>query len=44
MANLTTLNKLPNTGVFTAAEYELVEVLELVALFLLKTGTSAAWY
>ena len=39
MANLSNLNKLPNTRVFVAAENGSVEVLELVALFLLKTGT-----
>ena len=38
MANLSSLNKLPNTRVFVAAENGSVEVLELVALFLLKTG------
>ena len=42
MANLSNLNKLPNTGVFVAAENGSVEVLELVALFLLKTGTFSA--
>ena len=36
MANLTSLNKLTNTRVFVAAEKWIVEVLELVALFLLK--------
>ena len=46
MANLSNLNKLPNTRVFVAAENGSVEVLELVALFLLKTGTFSAknWY
>ena len=39
MTNLSDLNKLPNTRVFVAAENESVEVLELVVLFLLKTGT-----
>ena len=39
MANLTSLDKLPNTWAFVAAENGSVEVLELVALFLLKTGT-----
>ena len=38
MANLSNLNKLPNARVFVAAENGSVEVLELVALFLLKTG------
>ena len=42
MANLSNLNKLPNTRVFVAAENGSVEVLELVALFLLKTGTFSA--
>ena len=42
MANLTSLNKLPNTRVFVAAENGSVEVLELVALFLLKTETFGA--
>ena len=42
MANLTILNKLPNTRVFVAAENGSVEVLELVALFLPETGTSGA--
>ena len=42
MANLSNLNKLPNTRVFVAAENGSVEVLELVALFLLKTGTFGA--
>ena len=46
MANLSDLNKLPNTRVLVAAENGSVEVLELVALFLLKTGTFSAknWY
>ena len=40
MANLSNLNKLPNTRVFIAAESGSVELLKLVALlFLLKTGT-----
>ena len=43
MANLTSLNKLPNTRGFVAAENGSVEVLELVALFLLKTGTFGAY-
>ena len=42
MVNLSNLNKLPNTRVFVAAENGSVEVLELVALFLLKTGTFSA--
>ena len=44
--NLTRSNKLPNTRVFVAAENGSVEVLELLALFLLKTGTFDAknWY
>ena len=42
MANLAKLNKLPNTRVFVAVENGLVEVLEMVALFLLKTGTFSA--
>ena len=45
MANLSSLNKLPNRRVFVAAEIAeigSVEVLELVALFLLKTGTFGA--
>ena len=42
MANLSNLNKLPNTRVFVAAENGSVEVLELVALFLLKTETFGA--
>ena len=36
------VSKLLNTRVFVAAENGLVEVLELVALFLLKTGTFSA--
>ena len=39
MVNLTSLNKLPNTRVLVSAENGSVEVLDLVALFLLKTGT-----
>ena len=39
MANLSNLNKLPNTRIFVAAENGSVEVLELVALFVLKTET-----
>ena len=39
LMNLTRSNKLPNTRVFVAAENGSVGVLELVALFLLKTGT-----
>ena len=42
MANLSKLHKLPNTRVFVATENGLVEVLELVALFHLKTGTFSA--
>ena len=42
LANLSNLNKLPNTRVFVTAENRSVEVLELVALFLLKTGTFSA--
>ena len=42
MANLSSLNKLSNTRVFVAAENGSVEVLESVALFLLKTGTFGA--
>ena len=42
MANLAKLNKLPNTRVFVAVENGSVEVLELVALFPLKTGTFSA--
>ena len=41
-ANLRSLNKLPNTRVFVAAENGSVEVLELVALFLLKMETFGA--
>ena len=46
LMNLTRSNKLPNTRVFVAAENGSVEVLELLALFLLKTGTFDAknWY
>ena len=39
---LKNLNKLPNTRVLVAAENGSVEVVELVALFLLKTGTLGA--
>ena len=39
IANLKSLNKFPISRVFVAAENGWVEVLELVALFLLKTGT-----
>ena len=42
MGNLSNLNKLPNTRVFVAAENRSVEVLELVALFLLQTGNFSA--
>ena len=42
IADLTSLNKLPNTKVFVAAENGSVEVLGLVALFLLKTGIFGA--
>ena len=42
MENLSNLNKLPNTRVFVAGENGSVEVLELVALFLLKKGTFSA--
>ena len=42
MGNLSNLNKLPNTRVFVAAENQSVEVLELVALFLLETGNFSA--
>ena len=42
MANLTSLNKLPSTKVFVVAENWSVEVLEMVAVFLLKTGTFGA--
>ena len=42
MANLSNLSKLPNARVFVAAENGSVEVLELVALFLLKTGIFSA--
>ena len=42
MTNLSNLNQLPNTRVFVAAENGSVEVLELVALFLIKTGTFSA--
>ena len=39
MANLSNVTKLPNTRVVDAAENGSVKVLELVGLFLLKTGT-----
>ena len=42
VANLSNLNKLPNTRVFVAAENGSVEVPDLVALFLRKTGTFSA--
>ena len=42
MANLTSLNKLPNTRVFVVAENGSVEVLEMVSVFLFKTGTFGA--
>ena len=42
MANLTSLDKLLYTWAFVAAEIGSVELLELVALFLLKTGTFGA--
>ena len=42
MANLSDLNKLPNTRIFVAVENGSVEVLELAALFLPKTGTFSA--
>ena len=42
MANLSNLNKLRSTRVFVAAENGSVEVLELVPLFLLKTGPFSA--
>ena len=42
MANLSNFNKFLNTRVFVTAENRSVEVLELVALFLLKTGTFSA--
>ena len=42
MANLSKMNQLPKTRVFVAAENGSVEVLELVALFLPKTGTFSA--
>ena len=41
-ANLTRLNKLPNRRFFDVAENGSVEVLEMVALFLLKKGTFGA--
>ena len=42
MANLSNLNKLPKTRDFVAAENGSVEVLDLVALFLLKTANFGA--
>ena len=42
MANLTSLNKLPNTRVFVTPENGSVEVTELRALFLLETETCDA--
>ena len=42
MANLSNLNKLPYTRVFVTAENGAVELLELVALFPLKTRTFSA--
>ena len=42
IANLSNLNKLPNTRVFVATENGSVEVLKMVALFLLKTETFTA--
>ena len=42
IADLTSLNKLPSTRVFVAAENGSVEALRLVALFLLMTGTFGA--
>ena len=42
MANLSNVTKLPNIRVFDAADNGSVEVLELVALFLLKMGTFSA--
>ena len=42
MGNLSNVTKLPNTRVFDAADNGSVEVLELVALFLLKMGTFSA--
>ena len=43
MANLTSLNKLTNTGVFVAAEKLMVEVLELVALVKTLTFGPMNW-
>ena len=40
--SLKSVNKLPNTRVFIADEKGWLEVLELVAFFLLKTGTCDA--
>ena len=42
IADLTSLNKLPSTRVFVAAENGSVKALGLVALFLLMTGTFGA--
>ena len=42
MTNLSNLNKLLRTRVFVTTENGSVEVLELVALFLLKSGTFSA--
>ena len=42
MANLSKMNQLPKTRVFVAAENGSVEVLELVALFLLRTANFGA--
>ena len=41
-ANEYLMDKLSNTRVFVAAEKWMVEVMEFVALFLLKTGTFGA--
>ena len=42
MANLSKMNQLPKTRVFVTAENGSLDVLELVALFLLKKGTFSA--
>ena len=42
MANIIILNKLPNTRVLVAAENGSVEVMDLVALFLLEKETFGA--
>ena len=42
MTNQTSLNKLPNTTVFVADGNRSIEILNLVVLFLLKTGTFGA--